>query len=167
MLLYCWPPVKLPGPLSAANDSSEIKALPSVFNCHEKPSSSSPLKLENILSIRIYTFPLASAMLYLSLPISKSVLLYWFKNKRLFIVACASPERNMFKLKLGTNKFEANFLLESGMNALWDGFSKESYRVPVLYSENCCAKTFRVKNNKNRTSKNFFIYAVKRRLYPS
>jgi hypothetical protein len=43
------------------------------------------------------------------------------------------------------------------MNALWDGFSKESYKVPVLYWENCWAKILTENNKKNRTSKNFFI----------
>src|SRR5258707_4955906 len=96
-------------------------------------------------------------MLNLSWPICNFELSYLKRKARVFNVACTSPLKKKLKLKLGMKKFEAYFLLVSGTTALCEGFSKESYSVPVLYWENCWPKSLTVKNNKHKTSKIFFI----------
>jgi hypothetical protein len=58
---------------------------------------------------------------------------------------------------LGIKKLKAIALLESGMNDLCEGFSKESKRVLVLYCENCWAETDREKRIKQKAINTLFI----------
>ncbi|MGY4537324.1 nitric oxide synthase oxygenase domain/subunit [Mucilaginibacter sp. UYNi724] len=55
-------------------------------------------------------------------------------------------------------KLNANCLLLSGIKEAREGFSNESYKVPVLYWENCWPKDARDINRKQNTSKKFFIH---------
>jgi len=97
------------------------------------------------------------AWLYLIGLIISAELSYLFKKTLLLRVACALPLKKMLALKFGIKKLNAYFLLVSGTNALCDGFSKASYKVPVFNKENCCAKILTEKNSNSKTSKNFFI----------
>ena len=70
-------------------------------------------------------------------PICSDELMYLLAKARLLSVAWASPVMKKLALKVGSKKLDANCLLESVMKAFCDGFSNESYRLPVLYWENC------------------------------
>ncbi len=76
------------------------------------------------------------------------------------MASCAFPVTEKFAPKLGMKKLEAIDLLESGINDRCEGFSKESYKVPVLYCENCWPNSFTVDNSKQLISIVFFIRRV-------